>query len=80
MDIFWTKIMPTCVAAYPWGGEFNAKMSAKKWEDGLVAKVQKMTDDEFDLFLSAIVMQASRDQMMGVGLTEKIVLLRGMRK
>ena len=72
--------MPTCVSAYPWGAEFNAKTSIKKWESGLGEKIRKMTEDEFDLFLSAIVMQASRYQMMGGGLTEKIVLLRGMRK
>lgn len=72
--------MPTCVATYSWGSEFNAKTSVKKWESGLAEKIRKMSDDEFDLFLSAIVMQASKDQMMGVGLTEKIVFLRGLRK
>ena len=72
--------MPECVSHYPWAGEFAGRMSVKKWEDGLSSRIAKMSDDEFDLFLSAIVMQASRDQMMGTVLTEKIVLLRQMRK
>lgn len=80
MDIFWTKIMPTCVAQFPWGNEFNAKMSEKKWETNIAEKISKMSDDEFDLFLSAVVMQSSKDQMMGVVLTEKITLFRSYRK
>ncbi len=79
MDLFWTKIIPECVSKYPWAGEFTAKMSVKKWQEGIKAKVQVMDENEFDLFLAAVVMQASRDQMMGVDLTEKIAFLRNLR-
>jgi len=72
--------MPECVSAYPWGREFSGKMSAKKIEEGISARVKKMSDDEFDLFLSAVVMQSSKDQMMGVALTEKIQFFRSLRK
>ncbi len=79
MDLFWTKIIPECVSKYPWGGEFNAKMSIKKYQEGIKTKIKAMDENEFDLFLAAVVMQASRDQMMGVNLTEKVGFLRGLR-
>ena len=79
MDLFWTKIMPECVSKYPWAGEFTAKMSLKKFQEVVKAKIKAMDENEFDLFLAAVVMQASRDQMMGVNLTEKIGFLRGLR-
>ncbi len=71
--------MPEAVSKYPWAGEFNAKMSIKKWQEGIKAKVQTMDENEFDLFLASVVMQASRDQMMGVDLTEKVAFLRNLR-
>ncbi|NCP47358.1 hypothetical protein COT86_04530 [Candidatus Collierbacteria bacterium CG10_big_fil_rev_8_21_14_0_10_43_36] len=79
MDLFWTKIIPECVAKYPWGGEFTAKMSLKRYQEGIKSKIKAMDENEFDLFLAAVVMQASRDQMMGVNLTEKVGFLRGLR-
>lgn len=80
MDLFWTKIMPECVSSYPWGREFSGKMSTKKFKEQVSSKIKKMSDDEFDLFLSAVVMQSSKDQMMGVALTEKIQYFRDLRK
>lgn len=71
--------MPECVSAYPWGRDFSAKMSAKKIQEEVSSRVRKMTDDEFDLFLSAVVMQSSKDQMMGIALTEKIQYFRSLR-
>lgn len=79
MDLFWNKIMPVAVANYPWGGEFSAEMSTKKWEKDIADKIVKMSEDEFDLFLAAVVMQASKVQMMGIGLTEKITFFRSLR-
>lgn len=79
MDLFWNKIMPVAVANYPWGGEFSAEMSPKKWEKNIAEKIVKMSEDEFDLFLAAVVMQASKAQMMGVILTEKITFFRSLR-
>ncbi len=72
--------MPECVSIYPWGREFSGKMGAKKIQEEVSSRVRKMTDDEFDLFLSAVVMQSSKDQMMGVALTEKIQFFRSLRK
>lgn len=80
MDIFWSKIMPTCVMQFPWGNEFSGKMSVKKWEENIAIRVRKMSEDEFDLFLAAVVMQSSKDQMMGLLLTEKITFFRSLRK
>ncbi|KKU05650.1 MAG: hypothetical protein UX08_C0003G0006 [Candidatus Collierbacteria bacterium GW2011_GWB1_45_35] len=54
-------------------------MSLKRYQEGLKAKIKAMDENEFDLFLAAVVMQASRDQMMGVNLTEKVGFLRGLR-
>lgn len=79
MDLFWTKIMPECVSKYPWGCEFTGKMSIKKWQEGIKPKIRRMDQNEFDLFLAAVVMQASHEQMMGVDLTEKIEFLRSLR-
>jgi len=80
MDLFWSKVMPACVASYSWGGEFAAEMSEEKWQKGLKSKVQAMDDGEFDLFLASVVMISAKEQMMGVGLTEKITFFRSLRK
>ncbi|HEX9007993.1 MAG TPA: hypothetical protein VF837_01915 [Patescibacteria group bacterium] len=80
MDPFWNKVMPACVANYPWGKEFAGELSQKKWEKGLKNKIQKMDDSEFDLFLAGVVMSASKEQLMGVNLTEKINFFRELRK
>jgi len=72
--------MPACVASYSWGGEFAAEMPEEKWQKGLKSKVQAMDDGEFDLFLASVVMISAKEQMMGVGLTEKINFFRSLRK
>lgn len=71
--------MPVAVANYSWSGEFSADMSPRKWEKNIAEKVKKMSEDEFDLFLAAVVMQASKEQLMGVELTEKITFFRDLR-
>jgi hypothetical protein len=79
MDLFWSKVMPASIVNYSWSKDFTASMSQKKWQDGIKAKVQAMDNDEFDLFLAGVVMAASRAQMMGVTLTEKIEYFRQLR-
>ena len=79
MDLFWSKVMPASIVNYSWSKDFSAGMSIKKWQEGIKAKVQAMDSDEFDLFLAGVVMAASRAQMMGVGLTEKIEYFRTIR-
>ena len=79
MDLFWSKVMPASIVNYSWSKDFTPAMSQKKWQDGIKAKVQAMDDDEFDLFLAGVVMAASRAQMMGVTLTEKIEYFRTFR-
>ena len=71
--------MPASIVNYSWSKDFTASMSQKKWQDGIKTKVQAMDDDEFDLFLAGVVMAASRAQMMGVTLTEKIEYFRQLR-
>lgn len=71
--------MPASIVNYSWSKDFTPAMSQKKWQDGIKAKVQAMDEDEFDLFLAGVVMAASRAQMMGVSLTEKIEYFRGLR-
>lgn len=79
MDLFWSKVMPASIENYSWSKDFSAGMSMKKWQEGITTKVQAMDDDEFDLFLAGVVMAASRAQMMGVTLTEKIEYFRSLR-
>lgn len=79
MDLFWSKVMPASIVNYSWSKDFTASMSQKKWQDGIKSKVQAMDNDEFDLFLAGVVMAASRAQMMGVTLTEKIEYFRQLR-
>ena len=79
MDLFWMKVMPASIVDYSWSKDFSPGMSLKKWQDGIKTKVQAMDDDEFDLFLAGVVMAASRAQMMGVTLTEKIEYFRALR-
>ena len=80
MDPFWNKVMPACVSNYPWGSEFSAELSIKKWEKGIKEKIQAMDDSEFDLFLAGVVMSASKALLMGKDLTDKINLFRELRK
>jgi hypothetical protein len=79
MDLFWSKVMPASIVNYSWSKDFSADMSAKKWQDGIKAKVAAMDEDEFDLFLAGVVMAASKAQMMGVTLTEKVEYFRSLR-
>ncbi len=79
MDKFWSKVMITCVANYPWGNDFNADFSEEKWKKGLTSKVKAMDAGEFDLFLASVVMLAAKEQMMGVTLTEKVNFFRSLR-
>lgn len=71
--------MPASIENYSWSKDFSSAMSQKKWQDGIKAKVSAMDDDEFDLFLAGVVMAASRAQIMGVALTEKIEYFRELR-
>ena len=71
--------MPASIVNYSWSKDFSPGMSLKKWQDGIKTKVQAMDDDEFDLVLAGVVMAASRAQMMGVTLTEKIEYFRALR-
>jgi len=80
MDLFWNKVMPACISNYPWSKDFAPNMSPKKWEEGIKSKIKTMDDSEFDLFLACVVMGASKEQMMGVSLTEKIEFFRNLRK
>jgi hypothetical protein len=79
MDLFWSKVMPASIVNYSWSKDFSAGMSIKKWQEGIKAKIVAMDPDEFDLFLAGVVMAASRAQMMGVTLTEKIEYFRSLR-
>jgi len=80
MDLFWSKVMPACIASYSWGGEFAPEMTPEKWQRGLKSKVRAMDDAEFDLFLASVVMISAKEQLMGVELTEKINFFRSLRK
>ena len=71
--------MPACIDNYSWSKDFPVGMSAKKFQEGIEAKVRDMDDDEFDLFLAGMVMAASRAQIMGVILTEKVEYFRSLR-
>ena len=71
--------MPASIVNYSWSKDFPAGMSTKKWQEGIKSKVQKMDGDEFDLFLAGVVMAASRAQIMGAVLTEKIEYFRSLR-
>lgn len=71
--------MPASIENYSWSKDFSAGMSVKKWQEGIKNKIQAMDDDEFDLFLAGMVMAASRAQIMGVTLTEKVEYFRSLR-
>ena len=71
--------MPASIVNYSWSKDFSAGMSAKKWQEGIKAKVMAMDEDVFDLFLAGVVMAASRAQIMGVTLTEKVEYFRSLR-
>jgi len=79
MDLFWSKVMPASIVNYSWSKDFSAGMSTKKWQEGIKAKVAAMDEDEFDLFLAGVVMAASKAQIMGVTLTEKVEYFRSLR-
>lgn len=72
--------MPIAVSGYPWGEEIRKLKTQKAWRASLKPKLKKMDRDEFDQFLVVVVMEAAKKQFMGVDLTEKIEMLRDLRK
>lgn len=72
--------MPAAVASYGWGEEICKLKTQKEWKASLKTKVKKMDRAEFDLFLSAVVIEAAKKQVMGVDLTEKVEMFRELRK
>lgn len=72
--------MPAAVAGYDWGEEICKLKTQKAWRAKLKTKLKKMDRKEFDLFLSAVVIEAAKKQVMGVDLTEKVEMLRELRK
>jgi len=71
--------MPACIEGFSWSGDLSGCSSEKEWGKGLKAKVKKMDESEFDLFLAAVVMTAAKKQIMGVDLTEKVEFLKALR-
>lgn len=80
MDLFWNKAMPAAVAGYNWGEGICRLKTQKAWKESLKLKLRKMDRDEFDLFLAAVVMEAAKKQIMGVDLTEKVEMLKELRR
>lgn len=72
--------MPVCIEDFPWSGDLSDCSSEKEWGKGLKAKIKKMDESEFDLFLAGVVMVAAKKQIMGTDLTEKIEFLKALRE
>ena len=72
--------MPVAFANYDWFGEYSKLRTQKAWKAFLQRKIKKMNVAEFDLFLAAVVIEAAKKQVMGVDLTEKVEMLRELRK
>jgi len=80
MNAFWDKAMPAAVANYDWGEKISKLKTQKAWKEDLKRRLKKMDRAEFDLFLAAVVMEAAKKQIMGTDLTEKVEMLRKLRK
>ena len=72
--------MPSCVATFDWGKNYSSDFGTKKAQADLAKRIKSMSDDEFDLFLSCVVMGSSKAQIMGLVLTEKIQFFRSLRQ
>jgi len=71
--------MPIAVANYDWSEEYFRIKTQKGWKAFLKTRLKKMDRAKFDLFLSAMVIEAAKKQVMGVDLTEKVELMRELR-
>ncbi len=78
-DGFWSLVMPGVVTRCKWDVGFMEKCAKQGFEKGLKARVRRMSDEEFNLFLAQVVMEASAKQFMGVDLTGQIQVLRELR-
>lgn len=72
--------MPACVTDFNWGKDMLTLNSEKAWTKSLSGVLSGLDDDEFNLFLAKVVIKASGAGVVGVDLTEKVGILRGMRE
>lgn len=71
--------MPSLAVKSNWGKDLAGVCERKGWEKSLRRVVKEMDGEEFNLFLAQVVMEASARQIMGVDLTRRIEILRGLR-
>jgi len=79
MNIFWDKAMPVAIESYDWSEEILKLKTQKAWKAFLQKKIKKMDRGKFDKFLSNVVIEAAKKQVMGVDLTEKVEMFRELR-
>lgn len=79
MDKFWTKVLPACATDLEWGDKFVSLNSERQWGKSLGSVLQKMDEEEFNIFLAKVVIRASGAGVVGVELTEKIAWFRAVR-
>jgi hypothetical protein len=77
---FWTEIMPGLATKFCWEKSFLVKFEKEGWEKCLKELVRRMDDEEFNLFMAQVVMEAAGKQIMGVDLTEQIGVIKALRK
>lgn len=77
---FWTEVMPGLAARFCWEKDFLVKFERDGWEKCLKNVVKRMDDEEFNLFMAQVVMEAAGKQIMGVNLTEQIEVIKALRK
>lgn len=76
---FWKVVLPDLSVQF--GLEkVNTKGSVRALEMGLRKVINKMDEDEFNVFLAQVVIKASSKAIMGVDLTKEISLIRALRK
>jgi hypothetical protein len=72
--------MPGLSKKFCWEKSFLVKFEKEGWEKCLKELVRRMDDEEFNLFMAQVVMEAAGKQIMGVDLTEQIGVIKALRK
>ena len=76
---FWKTVLPGLEEQFSLEKGLAAK-NLSLLEKGLKKTIDKMDNDEFNLFLAQVVIKASAKQIMGVDLTAQIMALKELKK
>lgn len=78
-DLFWTNIVPVCLADIKNGEKLAASLRSVGLSKSFTQFIRGLDEAEFNLLLAKVVIKASGQGIVGLALTEKISVLKEIR-